>query len=138
MKLATSRTVALAGDVSGSAGFDGTSNITITATVADDSHNHTIANVDSLQTTLDAKYQSGSNVSLGTIASGAITITNATNAGGTARNVYQSTSAPTGGAGAVGVSDAIFVGDVNNAGTMGDMFGAGPTQLNENDACHLL
>jgi len=39
-----------------------------------------------------------------------------------------------GGAGAVGVSDAIFVGDVNNAGTMGDMFGAGPTQLNENDA----
>ena len=74
----------------------------ITATVADDSHNHTIANVDSLQTTLDAKYQSGSNVSLGTIASGAITITNATNAGGTARNVYQSTSAPTGGAGAVG------------------------------------
>jgi hypothetical protein len=62
----------------------------------------TTTNVDSLQTTLDAKYQSGSNVSLGTIASGAITITNATNAGGTARNVYQSTSAPTGGAGAVG------------------------------------
>jgi hypothetical protein len=100
--LATARTISLGGDASGSASFDGTGNITITATVADDSHNHTIANVDSLQTTLDAKYQSGSNVSLGTIASGAITITNATNAGGTARNVYQSTSAPTGGAGAVG------------------------------------
>ena len=42
------------------------------------------------------------NISVGTIASGAITITNATNAGGTARNIYQSTSAPTGGAGAVG------------------------------------
>ena len=33
---------------------------------------------------------------------GAITITNATNSGGTARNVYQSTSAPTGSDGAVG------------------------------------
>ena len=43
-----------------------------------------------------------SNVTFGTLASGAHTITNATNAGGTARNVYQSTSAPTGGAGAVG------------------------------------
>ncbi len=38
-----------------------------------------------------------------------------------------------GGAGAAGVSDAIFIGDVNKAGTLGDMFG-GPTQLNENDA----
>ena len=33
---------------------------------------------------------------------GALTITNASNSGGTARNVYQSTSAPTGGDGAVG------------------------------------
>ena len=33
---------------------------------------------------------------------GAITITNATNSGGTARNIYQSTSAPTGSDGAVG------------------------------------
>ena len=42
------------------------------------------------------------NISVGTIASGAITITNATNSGGTARNMYQSTSAPTGSDGAVG------------------------------------
>lgn len=42
------------------------------------------------------------NISVGTIASGAITITNATNAGGTARNIYQSTSAPGGSDGAVG------------------------------------
>ena len=47
-------------------------------------------------------YKASDNVSLGTIASGAITITNATNGGGTARNVYQSTSAPTGSDGAVG------------------------------------
>ena len=100
--LATSRTIGLSGDVSGSGSFDGTGNLTITATIADDSHNHTIANVDGLQTALNTKYESGSNVSLGTIASGAITITNATNAGGTARNMYQSTSAPSSSDGAVG------------------------------------
>ena len=42
------------------------------------------------------------NISVGTIASGAHTITNATNAGGVSRNIYQSTSAPSGGDGAVG------------------------------------
>ena len=95
--LATARTIAVAGDVSGSASFDGTGNISITTTVADDSHNHTVANVDSLQGFLDAKYQSGSNAALGTI-----TTTNASNSGAFVRNIHQSTSAPTGGAGAVG------------------------------------
>jgi hypothetical protein len=52
--LATARTIGLSGDVSGSTTFDGTGNVTITATVADDSHNHTIANVDGLQTALNA------------------------------------------------------------------------------------
>lgn len=59
-KLATARTIALSGDVTGSATFDGTANITIAATVADDSHNHVIANVDGLQTALDAKLASAS------------------------------------------------------------------------------
>lgn len=40
-KLATARTISLAGDVTGSATFDGSANISITATVADNSHNHT-------------------------------------------------------------------------------------------------
>jgi hypothetical protein len=53
--LATSRTIALAGDVSGSVSFNGSSNVTITATVADDSHNHTISNIDGLQTEIDTK-----------------------------------------------------------------------------------
>ena len=53
--LETSRTISLSGDVSGSASFDGSANATITATVADDSHNHVISNVDGLQTALDAK-----------------------------------------------------------------------------------
>jgi hypothetical protein len=54
-KLTTARNIALSGDVSGSASFDGSANITITATIADDSHNHIIANVDGLQTALDGK-----------------------------------------------------------------------------------
>ncbi len=53
--LQTSRTIALSGDVSGSASFNGGSNITISATVADDSHNHVVSNIDGLQTTLDGK-----------------------------------------------------------------------------------
>jgi hypothetical protein len=53
--LSTARTISLTGDVTGSASFDGSANASITATVADDSHNHVIANVDGLQTALDAK-----------------------------------------------------------------------------------
>jgi hypothetical protein len=53
--LSTARTISLGGDVTGSASFDGSADITITAVIADDSHNHTIANVDGLQAALDAK-----------------------------------------------------------------------------------
>ncbi len=53
--LATARTISLSGDLSGSASFDGSASITISATVADNSHAHTIANVTGLQTALDAK-----------------------------------------------------------------------------------
>ena len=95
--LASSRTIGLTGDVSGSGSFDGTGNLTITATIADDSHNHTIANVDGLQTALNTKYESGSNIAAGTL-----TTTNASNAGGYVRNMFQSTSAPSSGDGAVG------------------------------------
>ena len=54
-KLTTARTITLSGDVSGSTTFDGSGNVTITTTVADDSHNHIISNVDGLQTALDKK-----------------------------------------------------------------------------------
>ena len=54
-KLATARTISLTGDVTGSTSFDGSGNVSITTTVADDSHNHTIANVDGLQSALDGK-----------------------------------------------------------------------------------
>lgn len=52
-QLETSRTIKLTGDVTGSASFNGTGDASITATVKDDSHNHTVANIDGLQTTLD-------------------------------------------------------------------------------------
>jgi cytoskeletal protein CcmA (bactofilin family) len=53
--LSTERTITLDGDVSGAVNFDGSANVTLTTTIADDSHNHTIANVDGLQAALDAK-----------------------------------------------------------------------------------
>lgn len=54
-KLATARTLSLSGDASGSASFDGSGNVSIPVVVADDSHNHVIANVDGLQAALDGK-----------------------------------------------------------------------------------
>ena len=40
-RLETARTISLTGDVTGSGSFDGSGNLSIAATVADDSHNHT-------------------------------------------------------------------------------------------------
>lgn len=57
-QLATARTISLTGDVTGSVSFNGTANVSITAVVADDSHNHIIGNVDGLQTALNAKLDS--------------------------------------------------------------------------------
>ena len=57
--LATARTITLTGDASGSVSFNGSKDVSIEVTVADDSHNHTIANVDGLQTALDGKETSG-------------------------------------------------------------------------------
>ena len=54
-KLATAKTISLTGDVTGSTSFDGSGNVSITTTVADDSHNHVISNIDNLQSTLDGK-----------------------------------------------------------------------------------
>jgi len=59
-KLATTRNIALTGDVTGSVNFDGTSNVTISAVVVDDSHNHVISNIDGLQTALNGKQDIGS------------------------------------------------------------------------------
>ena len=63
--LATARTVQLSGDVTGSASFDGSANINITAVVQDDSHSHVISNVDGLQTALDAKAPTSRTITAG-------------------------------------------------------------------------
>ena len=52
-------TITLSGDLSGSATMTNLGNVTISAVVADDSHNHVISNVDGLQTALDAKTTPG-------------------------------------------------------------------------------
>jgi len=54
-KWANARTITLGGDASGSVSIDGTANQTLTVTVNDDSHNHTIANIDGLQSSLNSK-----------------------------------------------------------------------------------
>ena len=56
-----------------------------------------------LGTTTDTGASTGDlTITVAPLSVGAVTITNASNSGGTARNVYQSTSAPSGGDGAVG------------------------------------
>ena len=57
-KLKTARNIALSGDVTGNANFDGSANISITTTVGNDSHTHS----DSTITSLD-----GSKINTGTI-----------------------------------------------------------------------
>lgn len=51
-KLASARTIALIGDVTGSALFDGSGNINITAVVDNDSHTHAFANLTAKPTTI--------------------------------------------------------------------------------------
>ena len=57
-QLTTARTISLTGDATGSVSFDGTKDVSLTVTVADDSHNHVISNVDGLQDALDSKSDS--------------------------------------------------------------------------------
>lgn len=44
-QLTTARTISLGGDLSGSASFDGSSNVTISGSVANDSHSHTLSTI---------------------------------------------------------------------------------------------
>lgn len=47
-KLQTARTITLSGDVTGSTNFDGSNDVTVTTTVANDSHSHTNATITSI------------------------------------------------------------------------------------------
>jgi hypothetical protein len=83
--LQTARNINLIGDVSGSSSFDGSTNINISATVADDSHNHVMSNVDGLSTELATKQDnivSGTHVKtvngINIVGSGSATLPHAT------------------------------------------------------------
>lgn len=58
-KLENSVDISLSGDVSGTVSFDGSANVTIPVTVANNSHTHTIANISGLQSALDGKQAAG-------------------------------------------------------------------------------
>ena len=58
---ASSRTITLSGDTTGSVSLNGSADVTLSVTIKDDSHNHTIANIDGLQTALDGKASSTNN-----------------------------------------------------------------------------
>ena len=51
-KLAVARTISLSGDASGAVAFDGSANVTLSVSVADNSHNHSFSNITGLPTTL--------------------------------------------------------------------------------------
>lgn len=53
-KLQNTRTITLTGDVSGSVSFDGSKNVSIATTVANNSHTHTISNISDLHANWDA------------------------------------------------------------------------------------
>jgi Phage tail repeat like len=55
IRLATARTIALTGGVTGSTTFDGSNNVNINAVVADNSHNHTMDNVSGLVAAMNGK-----------------------------------------------------------------------------------
>jgi len=68
-----SPTITLSGDASGSVTLTELSNGTLSVTVNDDSHNHTIANVDNLQSSLDGKAASSHSHSYLPLSGGTIT-----------------------------------------------------------------
>lgn len=54
LKLNSAQSIALSGDATGSASFDGSKGVTINVTVVDDSHNHVTGNIDGLDNTLNS------------------------------------------------------------------------------------
>ena len=65
-KWTTPRTITLGSGLSGSVALDGSANVTLNATVVNNSHNHTIANVTGLQAALNTKLESFSNAASAT------------------------------------------------------------------------
>ncbi len=66
-KLTTARTVTISGDGNATGSFDGSADLSLTLSVNDDSHNHTISTVTGLQTALDAKAPTTHNHTISTV-----------------------------------------------------------------------
>lgn len=92
-KLKTARTISLTGDITGSASFDGSTNASITATVANDSHSHSNSTI----TSLDASKISSGTLAAARLPSSGVTAgsygptANVTGTNGTTINVPQIT-----------------------------------------------
>jgi hypothetical protein len=125
----TARTITLGGDLSGSVSINGSANVTLTATVADDSHNHIISNVDGLQTALDAKMPLSGGTFTGAVTiqqSGTPILTlydngNAGGGGASAKILFSNTGGNAMGIGYTGNStaDSDMIISTNAAGTYG-------------------
>lgn len=89
-------TLTITGDASGSATFTNLGNASLSLTIADDSHNHTIANIDGLQTELNGKLTAGAtsgNGISGSASSGTFTVTsNATSSNNANTIVFRDAS----------------------------------------------
>ena len=66
-KWSNARTITLGGDLTGSVSIDGSADVTLTATVVDDTHSHIIGDVDGLQSALDLKAPLASPTFTGTV-----------------------------------------------------------------------
>lgn len=80
-KLSTARNIALSGDLSGSANFDGGGNISITASVANNSHTHSSSTITSLNSEVVGKAFGSSYTTLFSGRQGSGTISLSENAG---------------------------------------------------------
>lgn len=96
-------TITLTGDVTGTATMTNLGNVSISATVVDDLHNHTIANVDGLQTALDSKQASGSYLTTSTTFGGDVSgaynniqVANSSHAHGAVTRIFVQAGTPSG------------------------------------------
>ena len=107
-KLQTARTISLGGSLTGSVSFDGTANVSISASVVNNSHAHTIANVTGLQSALDLKLNA---------ANGALTgVTTYATLSGAAANTRDKLRVWNNASHVIGMSNAFTFGDLGGDG----------------------
>ena len=91
-QLTTARTISLSGDVSGEANFDGSQNITINATVANNSHSHLLDDISGIYDVLNKKSDDSHSHTISDIGAGS-KYTNQTLTGNTAQELFKDVDA---------------------------------------------